>query len=171
MKFLTTIEFFSTRFRRVFRSTALVVLLLAVGVGTATRATHDHNSLTSAQTTADATLAVHASEPGNATASLAIQNEGTPIVIGSEHITLRRTGFDPFEFTRPAIPFLLAIDNATGMGDMSFSLLHASGARLRDFPAKGRFRLQQNVELPPGRYAVVEINHPDWLCHITITAP
>src|SRR5438309_7901266 len=107
MQLLTVIEIFSTCFRRVFRSTALVVLLLAVGVGTSTRAKHDHNSLTSVATIADTT---HASEVDNATASVPIQNERTPIRIESEHITLRRTGFEPSEVTRPAIPFLLAID-------------------------------------------------------------
>src|SRR5438046_95962 len=110
MKFLTTIEVFSTRFRRVFRSTALVVLLLAIGVGTATRAKHDHNSLPSVPSKADTSLVAHASDARKATVSVPIQNEGTPIVIGSEHITLRRTGFEPSEVTRPAIPFLLAID-------------------------------------------------------------
>jgi len=58
------------------------------------------------------------------------------------------------------------------MGEMSFRVAHLNGARVRDFPAvNGRFRLRQVVELPPGRYTLVEINHPDWLCRITITAP
>ena len=91
--------------------------------------------------------------------------------LDAEHITLRSTGFEPNEITRPAGRFLLAVDNVTGMGEMSFRLLHQSGARLRDFPAKGRFRLRQVVDLPSGRYALVEINHPDWVCRITITAP
>jgi hypothetical protein len=106
-------------------------------------------------------------------ASAAVTPQGNPstTLLGAEHITLRATGFDPKELTRPAGRFLLAVDNVTGMGEMSFRLLHHNGARLRDFPANGRFRLRQIVELPAGQYALVEINHRNWVCRITITAP
>lgn len=102
-------------------------------------------------------------------ATMTSQNNSTRL--DAEHLTLRNTGFEPNEITRPAGRFLLAVDNVTGMGEMSFRLLHQSGARLRDFPAKGRFRLRQVVDLPPGRYALVETNHRDWVCRVTITAP
>jgi hypothetical protein len=91
--------------------------------------------------------------------------------LDAEHITLRSTGFEPNEITRPAGRFLLAIDNVAGMGEMSFRLINQSGAVLRDFPANGRFRLRQIVDLPSGRYALVEIKHPHWVCRITINAP
>ena len=91
--------------------------------------------------------------------------------LDAEHTTLRSTGFEPNEITRPAGRFLLAIDNVAGMGEMSFRLLNQSGALLRDFPANGRFRLRQVVDLPTGRYALVESKHPNWVCRITITAP
>jgi hypothetical protein len=91
--------------------------------------------------------------------------------LDAEHITLRSTGFEPNEIGRPAGRFLLAIDNVTGMGEMSFHLLNQSGALLRDFPANGRFRLRQVIDLPTGRYALVESKHPNWVCRITINAP
>jgi hypothetical protein len=106
-----------------------------------------------------------------ASATITSQSNSPLTGLGAEHITLRATGFEPKELTRPAGRFLLAVDNVTGMGEMSFRLLHQNGARLRDFPANGRFRLRQVVELPPGQYALVEINHRDWVCRITITAP
>jgi len=87
------------------------------------------------------------------------------------HITLRRTGFYPSEITLPTGRFLLAVDNVTGMGEMSYRLLDQNSARLRDFPAKGRFRLRKVVHLPPGRYALVVTNHPDWICRIAVSAP
>jgi len=91
--------------------------------------------------------------------------------LDAEHLTLRSTGFEPREIARPAGRFLLAIDNVTGMGEMSFRLLNQSGALLRDFPANGRFRLRQIVDLPSGRYALFESKRPNWVCRITITAP
>jgi hypothetical protein len=110
------------------------------------------------------------SNPATSTTML-FQGNSSATHLDAEHITLRSTGFEPSEITRPAGRFLLAVDNVTGMGEMSFRLLHHSGARLRDFPANGRFRLRQVVELPPGQYALVEVNHPNWACRITITAP
>ena len=97
-------------------------------------------------------------------------NSSTPR-LDAAHITLRRTGFEPNEITRRPGPFLLAVDNVTGMGEMSYRLLHQTGARVRDFPAKGRFRLRKVVDLPPGRYALVETNHPEWICRIMVTEP
>jgi len=112
-------------------------------------------------------------ESSSSAASMAMMfqgNSSTPR-LDAAHITLRRTGFEPNEITRPADPFLLAVDNVTGMGEMSFRLLNRAGARVRDFPAKGRFRLRKVVDLPPGRYALVVTNHPEWICRITITEP
>jgi len=63
------------------------------------------------------------------------------------------------------------VDNVTGMGEMSFRLLNRAGARVRDFPAKGRFRLRKIVDLPAGKYALAVPNRPEWVCRITITAP
>jgi len=77
--------------------------------------------------------------------------------LDAEHITLRSTGSEPNEIARPAGRFLLAIDNVTGMGEMSFRLINQSGALVRDYPANGRFRLRQIVDLPAGRYALAEI--------------
>lgn len=109
--------------------------------------------------------------PPVASATMMSQGNSSSTRLDAEHVTLRATGFEPKEFTRPAGRFLLAVDNVTGMGEMSFRLLHHSGTRLRDFPAKGRFRLRKVVDLPPGRYALVATNHPEWICRITITVP
>lgn len=104
-------------------------------------------------------------------ASTTFQGNSPFARVEAEHITLRRTGFEPNEITRPTGPFLLAVDNVAGMGEMSFRLLNRAGARVRDFPAKGRFRLRKVVDLPPGRYALVETNHPEWICRITVAEP
>jgi len=172
MKLLTMIEIISTRFRRVFRSMTLMVLLLAVGVGAAMWAKHDRGSLAKVPTLPAAEPVVSASKVSTATTSAPIQNERTPIRIESEHITLRRTGFEPAEFTRPAGPFLLSIDNVTEMGEMSFRLVRQNGSKERDLnPKKDKFRLRHVVQLAPGQYTLAVANHPEWICHISITAP
>ncbi|HEY3105102.1 MAG TPA: hypothetical protein VGJ69_16085, partial [Pyrinomonadaceae bacterium] len=89
-----------------------------------------------------------------------------------EHVTLRQSGFEPAEFTRPAGRFLLAIDNRAERGAMTFRLLRESGTLARDLPSKhDRFRLRQTVDLPAGRYLLTVTNHPEWVCRITITSP
>ena len=100
------------------------------------------------------------------------QGSSSTTRLDAAHITLRRTGFEPNDITRQAGRFLLAVDNVTGMGEMSYRLVNQTGARVRDFPAtKGRFRLRKVIDLPPGRYALVETNHPEWICRITVTEP
>jgi len=92
--------------------------------------------------------------------------------IDSQHATLRATGFEPNEFTRPAGRFLLSVDNRAEMGEMTFRLVREDGSLERDLPPKhDKFRLRQVIELAAGRYALVVANHPEWVCHITITSP
>ena len=88
----------------------------------------------------------------------------------AEHITLRRTGFEPAEINRPVGRFLLAIDNMSAIGGISFRLLNQNGARLQEFPSNRRYRLRQVIDLPPGQYSLAVINHPEWVCRITLTA-
>lgn len=107
---------------------------------------------------------------GTAFATMTAQTNSTPL--DAEHITLRRTGFEPNEFTRPAGRFLLAIDNLSEMGEMRFRLVRQNGLRERDLPPKNnKFRLRQVVDLRPGRYDLVIVGHPEWVCHITIASP
>ena len=91
--------------------------------------------------------------------------------IDAEHVTLRATGFEPAEFTRPPGKFLLAIDNQTQMNEVGFRLIAENGSTVHDLPPKrDRYRLRQIVDLAPGRYALRVIDHPEWVCRITITA-
>jgi hypothetical protein len=93
------------------------------------------------------------------------------ITIDGVRITLRRTGFQPKQITRSKGPFLLSIDNLSEMGEMNFRLLRENGASERDLLHKNdKFRLRQVVDLQPGRYVLVEVNHPEWTCSITIAA-
>ena len=102
---------------------------------------------------------------------LVAQNNPPVQRIDAEHITLRRTGFEPEEFTLPAGRFLLSIDNLSELGELTFRLVRQNGNLERDLPAKqDKYRLRHVVDLSPGRYALVVVDHPAWVCHITITA-
>jgi hypothetical protein len=90
--------------------------------------------------------------------------------IESELITVRPSGFDPVELTRPAGHFNLRVNNRSGVPELQFHLLREKGERLRDMQLeRGRLAWNQFLELPPGRYILTEASHPDWVCTITIT--
>jgi hypothetical protein len=62
--------------------------------------------------------------------------------------------------------------NRSGLqDDLTFRLDRVGGNRLHEARLpKGRLGWRQLVDLPPGRYAVTEADHPDWVCSVTITA-
>jgi len=105
------------------------------------------------------------------TSTMLFQDTSSATRLDAEHVTLRRTGFEPEEFTRPAGRFLLSIDNLSELGELTFRLVRQNGNLERDLPAKqDKYRLRHVVDLSPGRYALVVVDHPAWVCHITITA-
>jgi hypothetical protein len=111
-------------------------------------------------------------ETSNLEASATMTFQSNSTRLESEHITLRATGFEPAEFTRPAGRFLLSVDNRAEMGEMTFRLLRQNGTRERDVIAKhDKFRLRQVIDIAPGHYTLVVANHPEWICRITISAP
>lgn len=111
-------------------------------------------------------------EPSPPAAAATMTFQGTSTLLDAEHVTLRATGFEPQEFTRPVGRFLLSVDNRAEMGEMTFRLLRKNGTRERDLKTRNdKFRLRQVIQLAPGRYVLVVGNHPDWVCRITITGP
>lgn len=90
----------------------------------------------------------------------------------AERVTLRATGFEPREITRPAGRFLLAVNDRSGQRDVVFVLMRESGrqlhrVRVRETTRKHEWR--QVVNLAPGTYVLSEAAHPDWTCRITLT--
>lgn len=90
--------------------------------------------------------------------------------IEAEVITIHPTGFEPREITRPAGLFLLAVENRSGLQIVQLRLDDAAGPRLRDvqMPTKTH-DWRDGLDLAPGKYALTEAYHPEWLCSITIT--
>ncbi len=87
-----------------------------------------------------------------------------------EVITVRASGFEPSAITRPQGRFMLAINNHTGLGELSLRLDRVRGNRLHEVRMpKGRIRWNHVFNLPPGDYLLSEENHPEWACRIKMT--
>jgi hypothetical protein len=97
---------------------------------------------------------------------------GRPKVrVESELITLRHDGFQPKEITRPQGRFFLAIDNRSGLEEVTLRLDHETGNRVKETKVlKEKPKWRGLLDLPPGHYLVTEADHPDWVCRLTITA-
>ena len=91
--------------------------------------------------------------------------------VEAEVITIRPTGFEPQEITRPKGLFLLAVENRSGLQTIQLRLDREAGARIRDpqFP-RNKHDWKDRLDLPPGRYILSEAYHPLWSCVLTVTA-
>jgi hypothetical protein len=100
------------------------------------------------------------------------EQKGTPAPssIKVETLTLRPTGFEPGELTRPAGTFLLAIENHSRFVDAAFELVREDGHKLHEMKgSKGQIRYRKLIDLPPGHYLLKEVNHPEWTCEIVLS--
>src|SRR5882672_8139844 len=107
---------------------------------------------------------------GPSSAFAPIQGDPQNQRIEAELISIRPNGFEPTQITRPKGPFLLAIENRSGLKQIEFQLGVERGIRL--FQIKRSWeRLDWNQVVDPqaGKYVLTEANHPDWKCTITIT--
>ncbi len=91
----------------------------------------------------------------------------------AERITLRPTGFEPAEITRPAGRFLLAVNDRSGRESVTLLLHRSPGdllneVRMRD--QRRKYEWRQVMNLPSGRYVLTELGRPDWVCRITLTS-
>ena len=89
--------------------------------------------------------------------------------IEGEIIGVTPHGFEPKEIVRPAGPFLLVIDNRSGVAVINLLLSRDVGLPIRSALLPHERRLWSDiVDLSPGSYTLREPTHPDWVCHITI---
>lgn len=69
----------------------------------------------------------------------------------SELITIRPTGFDPTEIRRAQGRFLLAVDNKSGLDEVTLQLTHEGGSRVREVHLPpGQLKWREKLNLPPG---------------------
>lgn len=98
------------------------------------------------------------------------QSTGQPERLEAEIISFRPYGFEPAEITRQHGRFLLAVLNRSDSPEVEFQLHRLAGEKLRQLRmTRGRSKLNDLIDLPPGEYVLTEANHPDRTCKITIT--
>jgi hypothetical protein len=142
---------------------SVIACFVFIVVATSVRA-HFKSSRASAQS-------VRQYAPGHEMSGTSPENKKVPLGIESEIITIRRGGFEPAEIIRPKGPVLWMVDNRSGLKDVSLHLDQEHGNRLRDMLVhREQLDWSETIDLPPGRYQLTEADHPDWICHITITA-
>jgi hypothetical protein len=87
-----------------------------------------------------------------------------------EVVTIRPTGFERTEITRPKGVFGIAVENRSGLADMVLRLDQEGGSRLRQAQLSSKkLNWKDVLDLLPGRYVLTEASNPSWLCRITIT--
>lgn len=90
--------------------------------------------------------------------------------IESELITVKPSGFDPSEIRRPLGRFSLRVNNRSEIHDLDLRLDRETGERVHEVRLpRGRLQWMKFLDLPPGKYRLSEVNHPEWVCTITIT--
>ena len=87
-----------------------------------------------------------------------------------EVITIRPTGFERTQLTRPKGIFGIAVENRSGLADMVLRLDQEGGRRLRQSQlSQTKLNWKEVLDLPPGNYVLTEAGKPNWTCRLTIT--
>jgi hypothetical protein len=90
--------------------------------------------------------------------------------LGYEVVTIGRDGFQPQSITRAKGPFFLSVENRSLARLLTLQLSAEHGNRLLDVPQPDdQLEWIDELDLQPGSYVLTELNHPDWVCHLTIT--
>jgi hypothetical protein len=102
------------------------------------------------------------------------QSNPTPEPLIVEELTLRPSGFYPFEIQRPEGKFLLAINNRAGLQEMNITISREIGSdvkeKLKDVKVDKKYLDWNDVlNLQPGDYVVTEASNPKWVCRIIVT--
>ena len=87
-----------------------------------------------------------------------------------EMVSVGPDGFQPTSLTRPGGRFLLAINNRSGLKELTFQLVREDGRLMQEArvnPKQPNWR--SLVNLPVGTYRLTETAHADWACRIVIT--
>ena len=86
-----------------------------------------------------------------------------------ELVTLRPAGFEPAEIRRAKGPFVLMVDDRSGLEKSSLKLLQQNGAGVRQLKTeRGKSDWHEVLDLPPGDYVLVETSHPEWTFRLTV---
>jgi len=132
----------------------LAILCLFAGVIALVKAAHTYSS----------------GPPAPTASARVIEQKKAGRVIETELLTLRPTGFEPTEITRPTGEFILMVENSSGQ-TLNLHLSRMTGGRLHEAKVtRDEPDWNELLDLHPGSYLVTEASHPEWTCYINITA-
>lgn len=87
-------------------------------------------------------------------------------------VTIRPEGFEPAQITRSVSRFILSVENYSGLEEITLRLSPEGGSALHEVRlTREKLDWNQELDLQPGTYFLTEVNHPDWLCRITVATP
>lgn len=87
-------------------------------------------------------------------------------------LTIRATGFETKEMTITAGDYFVIVQNGTGLDQFGLRIEREKGQRIHEMRLpRLKKRWRQMIRFTPGSYIVSEIDHPEWTCRITVTAP
>lgn len=102
--------------------------------------------------------------------AVANQSKKVDRFVETEMISLRPTGFEPAEITRPAGEFVLEVENRAGQ-PVNLRFDSETGEHLHDVRASREQSDWNELEdLHPGHYLLTEAGHPEWMCRVTVTS-
>jgi hypothetical protein len=107
---------------------------------------------------------------------LAVQSDIPAVEV--EVVVLTPEGFQPSQINRRIGPFILRVDNRTGIEEIEVTIFQqggtldgpGGGGGMIDSATIGGGQIDWNSEydLAPGTYVLGVTGHPDWVCPITI---
>lgn len=84
-------------------------------------------------------------------------------------LQIREAGFARRELTGEAGKYELLIINASRQPDLTLKLQREHGEELQSFPMQRSKNTRKQFQLAPGVYVLSVVEHPDWICRLTIT--
>jgi hypothetical protein len=82
-------------------------------------------------------------------------------------VELNSNGFTPSEVQHAPGSFAISVDNKTISGEYTLNLKAEDGTVLSELQVQ-KGSSAWTVTLQTGRYALTEINHPQWVCAIVV---
>jgi hypothetical protein len=151
--------------RKLFRPKTLVLLIALAGSAGATA------WLAAAPPSQTVTAHVVAVAQSETVQSASAANKKEKEVLPSVAVTLTRRGFEPSEVTMAAGRFFLSVENRSGRRGLTLLIDPEHGNRVREFTEpEDELDWTDELHLTPGRYTLAVAGHPEWVCHITVTA-
>ena len=161
MKLQSMVEINSICWSRPFRASLIALAVGVVMVTGVAFAKHDGASGSTEVITKQITARVGGRACAEATAPAP--------QIQTALITIRPTGFDPSEIGVAEGHFRIAVDNKSGLDEVTLRLTREGGDRVREVRLPpGQLKWRETLMLPPGNYLLTEANHSDWRCRITV---